>query len=130
MIVWVQQLGRYFVLEEALLFAGDVRKQVSYLENPLAIVRDTSAEMSPPAGLYAPEGAFGPVWRGDVRDSTGYRERLGWALAPRSEYEGVYQCDDAVPSGGQSWQTCYLEGPDERVIVLPPLGGWHWLGER
>lgn len=39
-------------------------------------------------------------------------------------------CDNAQPSGGRSWQTCYLQGPDGQVIVLHPLGGWHYLGEQ
>lgn len=28
------------------------------------------------------------------------------------------------------WQTCYLQAPDGRVIVLPPLGSWYWLDEQ
>jgi hypothetical protein len=73
--------------------------------------------------------AFGLVWRGDVSNSPGYRETLGWALAPEFGYEAIFQCDDALPSGGRSWQTCYLKGPDDEIIVFHPLGGWYLLSE-
>jgi hypothetical protein len=129
-MIWLEQLGRYVILDEALLYEQDVRKRVSFVHDPLEIVRDTSAEIDPPEGLYAPESGFGLVWRGDVSDSPGYRESLGWALAPEFGYEAVFQCDDALPSGGRSWRTCYLQGPDDEVIVFHPLGGWYLWGER
>ena len=66
----------------------------------------------------------------DVRGSPGFRDGLGWALAPEFGYEAVFHCDDALPSGGRSWQTCYLAGSDGEVIVFHPLGGWYLLGER
>jgi TolB protein len=128
-MIWLEQLGRYILLDEALLHEQDVRKQVYYVYDPLDIIRDTSAEVNPPGGFYAPESGFGLVWRGDVSNSPGYREILGWALAPEFGYEAVYQCDDALPSGGRSWQTCYLKGPDSEIVVFHPLGGWHLLGE-
>jgi hypothetical protein len=52
------------------------------------------------------------------------RETLGRALAPAFEYKATWQCDDALPSGGRSWQTCYLRSPEGEVIVLDPLGRW------
>ncbi len=107
-----------------------MRKQIHFIQDPLEILRDTSADFDPPAGFHAPASGFGLVWRGDVRTSPGYSETLGWALEPEFGYEAVFQCDDALPSGGRSWQTCYLEGPGEEVIVLHPLGGWRLLGER
>ena len=67
---------------------------------------------------------FGLVWRGDVAQSPGFHQQLGWALAPEFGYDAILQCDDAVPSGGRSWQTCYLKGPGGEVIMLHPLGGW------
>ena len=128
-MVWIEQLGRYFIFNDRPLFEADVRKQVTVILDPLDVVRDTSGEVNPPEELYAPESGFGLVWRGDVRNSPGFRKSLGWALAPEVGYEAIYQCDDAVPSGGRSWQTCYLNLPDGAVVVLHPLGGWHWLGE-
>ena len=54
---------------------------------------------------------------------------FGWALGPEFGYQAVYQCDDAPPTGGRSWQTCALLGPDGEVVVLHPLGGWQqWDG--
>jgi WD40 repeat protein len=126
-MIWLEQIGRYIILDERLVYEHDVRKQVHFVHDPLEIIRDTSAEINPPPGFYAPESGFGPVWRGDVGDSSGYREILGWALAPEFGYEAVFQCDDALPSGGRSWQTCYLKGPDDEIIVFHPLGGWYLL---
>ena len=129
-MIWIEQDGRYFILEKDLLHEGHVRKQAHYLYDPLEIIRDTSGEVSPPEGLHAPESGFGLVWRGDVRSSPGYREALGWALGPEFGYDAIFQCDDALPSGGQSWRTCYLKGPADEVIMLHPFGGWCLLGER
>lgn len=129
-MIWVKQLGRYFILSKATLFEGDVRKRLDYVHDPLDIIRDTSAEIVPPAGLYAPVSGFGLIWRGDVSQSPGYREVLGRALAPESGYDTLYQCDDAKPSGGYNWAFCYLRGSGGEVIVLYPQGGWYLLGER
>jgi hypothetical protein len=129
-MIWLEQLGRYIVLEETLLHEGEVRRRVDYVHDPLEIIRDTSSEIEPPEGFYAPESGFGLVWRGDVRNSPGYRERLGWALAPEFGYEAVFQCDNAPPSGGRSWRFCHLQGPDGEVIVFHPLGGWYLLLEQ
>ena len=130
MMVWVEQLGRYFVFHETLLYDQELQKRVDYVQDPLDILRDTSAQLGPPEGLYAPESGFGLIWRGDVSGSPGYHETLGWALSPEFGYNAIYQCDDARPSGGRSWQTCHLLGPDDEVIVLHPLGGWYRLDEQ
>ena len=106
-----------------------MERRVDILVDPLEITRDTSGDVQAPAGLYAPQSGFGLVWRGDVAGSPGYREQLGWALEPEFGYEAALQCDDARPSGGRSWQTCYLQGPDGEVIVLRALGGWTLLDE-
>jgi hypothetical protein len=129
-MIWIAQIGRYFILEETLLYQGDVRKRAHYLNDPLEINRDTSAEVRPPDGLYAPESGFGLVWRGDVSNSPGYRESLGWAVAREFGYEAVYQCDPGQVTGGRFWQRCYLTTPDNKVVFLHPLGGWYALGEQ
>jgi TolB protein len=130
MMVWVEQLGRYFIFHETLLYDQELRKRVDYVQDPLDILRDTSAQPGPPEGLYAPESGFGLIWRGDVSGSPGYHETLGWALSPEFGYDAIYQCDGVPPSGGRSWQTCHLLGPDDEVIVLHPLGGWYLLDEQ
>jgi hypothetical protein len=127
-MIWLEEPGRYYILQGAPLFEGAARKGVDIIDDPLEIVRDTSSEVQAPPGLHAPVSGFGLVWRGDVAGSPGYRERLGWALEPELGYEAILQCDDALPSGGRSWRTCYLRGPDGEVVVLHPLGGWHLLG--
>jgi len=129
-MIWLEQPGRTWILEDARLFEGEARKALHVHNDPLEIVRDTAAETRPPGGLYAPLSGFGLVWRGDVRGSPGYRENLGWALAPEVAYQALYQCDDALPSGGRSWQMCYLLGPDGEVVALHPLGGWYLVGEQ
>jgi hypothetical protein len=135
-MIWLQQLGRYFILEDVPLYEGEIRKRVTMLTDPLEGIGDTSPEATPPPGRYAPPDRFVPIWRGDVSRPAGpeelppFRTTLGWALAPESHYQAVWQCDDAPPSGGRSWQTCYLAGPEGEVIVLHPLGGWYLLDEQ
>jgi hypothetical protein len=129
LMIWLSQPGRYFILEDTILYAGEPRKRVSFVDDPLDISGDSSAEIVPPAGLFAPTSGFGLVWRGDVSQSPGYRESLGWALGPESGYQATYQCDDAPPSGGRSWRSCYLSGPLGEIFFLHPLGGWLYLEE-
>lgn len=129
-MIWLEQSGRTFILQEALMFPGEERKIVDTIRDPLDIIDDTSAEIDPPAGFYAPKSGFGLIWRGDVANSPGYRQALGWALAPEFGYDAIYQCDDAPPSGGRSWQTCYLLRPDGEIIFFHPLGGWTLLQEQ
>jgi hypothetical protein len=129
-MIWIEQLGRYLILEDRLLVEGEARKQVNYIHDPLDIVQDTSAQVQPPEGFLAPISGFGLVWRGDVSGSPGYQGSLGWALAPEFGYQAIFQCDDARPTGGRSWQFCHLLGPDGAIIVLHPLGGWYLLGEQ
>jgi hypothetical protein len=129
MIIWIEQLGRYIILDQVSIYTEDTRRLVYYVDDPLHIVRDTSAEViTPPVRLHAPEGEFGLIWRGDISNSPAYREVLGWALAPEFGYEAVWQCDNGLPSG--NLQTCYLQGPDNGIIVFDPLGGWYLLGEQ
>lgn len=127
-MVWLEELGRYFILSDALLYAP-IRKQIDYVQDPLEIIRDTSAEVQAPEGFYTPESGFGLVWRGDVAGSPGYRESLGWALAPEFGYEAVYQCTEGYPSGGIWWKICFLRLPDDEVVFFHPLGGWYLLSE-
>jgi hypothetical protein len=129
-MIWLETPGRYYILHEAPLFEGAGRKRVDVVNDPLTITRDTSSEIDPPPGLYAPQSGFGLVWRGDVEGAPGYVESLGWATAPEFGYQAILQCDDARPSGGRSWQTCYLQGPAGDVIVLHPLGGWLFRHEQ
>jgi hypothetical protein len=123
-MIWLEQLGRYFILDEAPVEPGSDRKQLHNVYDPLEIMNDSSADIDPPQGLFAPQSGFGLVWRGDVDSSPGFRQSLGWALAPEFGYEAVFQCDDALPSGGRSWQSCFLRGPGGEILALHPLGGW------
>jgi hypothetical protein len=129
LMIWMEEPGWYYILEEERQQGTD-RNRVDIIEDPLQVVRETSQEVEAPPGFHAPMSGFGLVWRGDVEGSPGYRQRLGWALEPEFGYEATLQCDDARPSGGRSWQTCVLQGPDGEVIVLHPLGGWELRSER
>jgi hypothetical protein len=124
-MIWLQASGRYVILEETPTGEEDTQGRVTYVSDPLDIVEDTSADVEAPEGLYAPVSGFGLLWRGDVRGVPGYREQLSWALAPEFGYDATLQCDDALPSGGRSWQTCYLEGPEGEAYVLDPLDRWY-----
>jgi hypothetical protein len=128
-MIWLQDPGRYYILQDTPLQEDAERNKLDIISDPLDIERDTSSEIQPPPDLYAPVSGFGLVWRGDVAQSPGFREQLRWALAPEFGYDATLQCDDARPSGGRSWQTCYLEVPEGEVIILHPLGGWEYWSE-
>jgi hypothetical protein len=129
LMVWLERPGRYYIVVDEQVVAGEQRKRLDIISDPLTITGDTSQGIEAPSGLYAPVSGFGLVWRGDIEQSTGYRQVLGWALEPEFGYEAVLQCDNALPSGGRSWQTCYLKGPGAEVLVLHPLDGWYVLSE-
>jgi hypothetical protein len=128
-MIWIERLGRYVILEDEPLQEGEYRRRVTYVHDPLDVTGDTSEGVTAPDGFYAPVSGFGLLWRGDTVNLPAYREALGWALGPEFGYETVHQCDDALPSGGRSWQTCCLSGPQGDVVVLDPLGRWYLLGE-
>lgn len=129
LMIWLANPGRYYIFHETPVLEGADRNRVDLINDPLQISGDTADGYDPPDGLYAPVSGFGLVWRGDVQQSAGYQQELGWALAPEFGYEAILQCDDALPSGGRSWQTCYLQGPEGEVIRLHPLGGWQRVDE-
>ena len=128
-MIWLEEPGRYYILQDAPLYEDAERNKLDLINDPLEITGDTSSEFTPPQDLYAPVSGFGLVWRGDIAQSPGFHQQLGWALAPEFGYDAILQCDNAVPSGGRSWQTCYLKGPQGEVIMLHPLGGWQLWSE-
>ena len=92
-------------------------------------VADTSGEIQPPGGLFAPQGGFGLIWRGDVSNTEyfeeNFREVMGWALGPESYYEATYQCN-RIPSGcAITHARCHMLDPDGRLITFHPNGGWY-----
>ena len=130
MMIWLKEPGRYFIMENRYVAPGDIRRPLSTLADPLNVTRNTEASAMPPAGLFAPISGFGMIWRGDVQQSSGFRDRLGWALQPEFAYEAAYQCDDATPSGGRVWQTCYLTAPDGQILATLSTGAWYWRAEQ
>ena len=123
-MIWLEEPGRYYILQETPLYEDAERNKLALINDPLEITGDTSSQFEAPEGLYAPVSGFGLVWRGDVAQSPGFHEQLGWGLEPEFGYDAILQCDNAAPSGGRSWQTCYLTAPDGEVVMLHPLGGW------
>ncbi len=130
MMIWLKESGHYFILENQHVAPGDIRHPLNTVVDPLDITRNPEGSVMPPTGLFAPTSGFGLIWRGDVTQSTGFRDQLGWALQPESSYEAVYQCDDATPSGGRVWQTCYLTMPDGQIIAMLSTGAWFWHEEQ
>jgi len=128
-MIWLEEPGRYYILQDAPLYEDAERNKLDLINDPLEITGDTSSQFVAPEGLHAPVSGFGLVWRGDVAQSPGFHEQLGWGLEPEFGYDAILQCDNAAPSGGRSWQTCYLKGPGGEVIMLHPLGGWQLWGE-
>ncbi len=128
-MIWLEEPGRYYILRDAPLYEDSERNKLDLINDPLEITGDTSSEFQAPEGLHAPVSGFGLVWRGDIAQSPGFHEQLGWGLAPEFGYDAILQCDNAAPSGGRSWQTCYLKGPGDEVIMLHPLGGWQLWSE-
>ena len=128
-MIWLEEPGRYYILQDTPLLEDAERNKLDLINDPLEITGDTSAQFEAPEGLHAPASGFGLVWRGDVAQSPGFHEQLGWGLAPEFGYDAILQCDNAAPSSGRSWQTCYLKGPEGEVIMLHPLGGWQLWSE-
>lgn len=120
---WLEQPGRYFILYQREVGESH-ENRYSSIYDPLDIVRDTSGAITPPEGLLAPSSGFGYVWRGDVDGVDGFRDSLGWAIMPEEGYQATFQCDNAPPTGGRSWQACYLSTPEGQVISLMPDGWW------
>jgi hypothetical protein len=129
-MIRLKEPGRYFILENQNVAPGDIRRPLNRVADPLDITRNTEGSVPPPAGFSAPTSGFGLIWRGDVTQSTGFRDQLGWALQPEFGYEATYQCDDATPSGGRVWQTCYLTTLDDQIIALLSTGAWFWREEQ
>ena len=79
------------------------------------------ASFIPPPGLYQPVAILGFVWRG--RDIV--RNRLGLALLPEVNYQGVYQISAALDGA----ETLYISSADGSALQLLPAGAaWRIIG--
>lgn len=67
----------------------------------------------PPQGLFQPVRGFGLVWR----EQPGIFDRIGWAIAPESSYEGVLQGNASIDGG-----RLYLRDQDGIVFELVGVG--------
>lgn len=129
-MIWVEPRGEYLIMTDRVWESG--KQQLFIVHDPLDVIADTSGENQPPDGLFAPQGGFGLIWRGDVSNTQyleeNFRDVLGWALGPESYYEAVYQCN-RIPGG---WATtharCHMLDPEGRLITFHPNGGWYQVG--
>ncbi|NLH07965.1 MAG: hypothetical protein GX484_10225 [Chloroflexi bacterium] len=117
-MLWLRDIGRYFVLADAPVEPGTGRYRLLMTSDPLNVTRDTADSVEAPPGLVAPVSGFGNIWRGDAF-GTGYREVLGWGTQPEFAYTALYQCDDDPEA-----PTCYVTHPDGWVVILHPDGTW------
>ncbi len=78
-----------------------------------------------PDGFYQPVRGFGYLWRNDEElISNNVRERLGWATESEQGFDTAVQCNTAI-----KYSTCYLQGPDGVIEMLPERSGWSiWTG--
>ncbi len=88
---------------------------------------ESDPNIVPPPGYYQPVRGFGVAWR-DEQATLGFRvrDRLRWATDQEfAVNDAAYQCDSAP-----KYNTCYITGPGNVVIVLQPeRSGWHvWAG--
>lgn len=128
-MLWLETPGVYYILTGAPLGSADTYHNYPLLRaaDPLNITQDTSGSVTAPAGLFAPESGFGLLWRGDTTPAfNDLNDKLGWATAPEFAYQATLQCDDAPPSGGRSWQSCYLQGPEGDMIHILPANYGQW----
>src|SRR5574341_269691 len=79
---------------------------------------DNDPSLTPPDGLLQPQRGFGKVWR----ETSGLRDRIGWATAPEYAYTMMYQCTYDSTS-------CYLLGPSSEVYQIDLTqspGSWQY----
>jgi hypothetical protein len=93
--------------------AGSMQFQTHH--HLLTITQDTSADYTPPPGLYAPISGFGLIWRGDTDSSPGYHEELGWATQPEFNFNPITQCA-VIGTRGNS--RCFMTHPQRGLIGL------------
>lgn len=123
-MVWRQGSG-YIVLPFD-PFTGQQQGIITFTSDPLTVYRDTSANYTPPSGLYAPVSGFGTLWRGDYLEEEGHTllDVLGWALAAETGYMVTEQSGSLTIKTGELTQVVlytYLTLPDGRVLELSRL---------
>ncbi len=126
-MIWVEPRGEYLIMTDRVWENGT--QQLFIVHDPLDVIADTSGEIQPPDGLFAPQGGFGSIWRGDVSNTQyfeeNFRDVLGWALGPESYYEAIYQCNKIPGGRAITHALCHMLNPDGKVITFHPNGGWY-----
>ncbi len=118
LMIWVKQPDTFYIFYELDQPPRRVFDQISapYRFRPGASLDHRVGE-TPPRGMYEPVSGFGQLWRGEIEGAQRVRQRLGWATEPEFSFNTSYQCD--IPPFFRLW-TCYLAGPDDKVLVLRP----------
>ncbi|MBK8048711.1 MAG: hypothetical protein IPK16_17265 [Anaerolineales bacterium] len=118
-MVWFEASNTYYVFYDgggADYPSPVVQIAMGPLDTAQAAITPSPVE-TPPAGMSAPAGDFGRLWRGEVAGVAGVAGGLGWATGPETTYQSDYQCE---MSGMMHGWTCYLLGPDGDVLRLWP----------
>jgi hypothetical protein len=106
--------------------SGQQQGAIMFATDPLTIYRDTSADYTPPSGLYAPVSGFGEIWRGDhvEQEGSSLLNLLGWGLAPEVGYTITEQAGTLTFKQGETTIVVaytYLTLPDGTILELSRL---------
>ncbi|MCU0511997.1 MAG: hypothetical protein MUE40_05430 [Anaerolineae bacterium] len=71
---------------------------------------ETSATLTPPAGLIQPERGFGKLWR----ETAAVQAELGWALEPEFGYVTRYE----YRAGGRVENNQYIPGKGKHLVTM------------
>lgn len=129
---WLQDAGdgtgRFFVLLQTTTPDGQVHQLVWAFYDAFVPPTRPPFLPTPPAGLYTPQGHLGLLWSGTLPGSQDLQAQLGWAVAPETNYDALYQCDDnPPPDDNPLLQNCYLRDADGKVYNIHLLYGWHLM---
>jgi hypothetical protein len=123
-MLWFEELGWIYVLYNEVYPdggpGGDLQWE-RYDDNWIERVVEDMLPLPPP-GLFAPVGRFGLLWKENLT----VRERLGWALAPETAYDGAWQLqpsDTDNPGDG----AIFILLEDGHVARLSGFDIWGWL---
>jgi hypothetical protein len=115
-MVWLEEVrGETFVTQRQILVFYNDGKYEQYQDTWMEGQPESDPSIVPPSGLYQPIRGFGKVWR----ESTGVRDRLGWATVPEQGFDTFWQqrFQESLPS------VAYVRIFDGRGVEI---AGWGW----
>lgn len=124
-MLWLETLDWIYVLYNEVYPSegpgGDLQWE-RYDDNWEAESAGIDTALQPPPGFLAPTGRFALLWR----EHPAIQERLGWATAPETEFDGAWQLqpsDTDFPGDG----AIFIRLEDGRVAHLSGFDVWGWL---